>query len=131
MQSPTGSASLRVRLSAGKLFQGGSTPSTILTQEPREPFQFACFFCAASSRNCRARDEYPGIPALRQFRIVCLSANRLTSREPYWPSTLRRLHERSLCVLRLSDRRGSQNCRKSQGDPFRLNENRALPGSSV
>ena len=49
-QSPTGSASLRVLLTAGKLLQGGSTPSTILTQEPREPFQFECFFCAASIR---------------------------------------------------------------------------------
>src|ERR1700675_2416025 len=32
-----GPASLRVRLTAGKLLQGGSTPSTILTQEPRDP----------------------------------------------------------------------------------------------
>jgi site-specific recombinase XerD len=30
---------LRVFLTAGKLLQGGSTPSTILTQEPRDPFK--------------------------------------------------------------------------------------------
>ena len=37
---------MRVRLTTAKLFHGGFTPSTILTQEPREPFQVECFFSA-------------------------------------------------------------------------------------
>src|SRR6202035_3111689 len=43
-QPPTWSASLRLRLTAGKLFQRWSIPSTILTQEPSD-FLVHNFFC--------------------------------------------------------------------------------------